>query len=108
MTFFDLVDYSVLSKIFNRVMEWMDEAYCHRLRNSAAMARKFAIFNECIVHKVNRTCQGMVPPDAVPPEAINCAGFYDASRWKTCRPDVSFAMYLTTFPTVPMPDCTHA
>lgn len=81
-------DYSVLSKMFNKVVEWMDEKHGFRLRNLAAAAPKFAYFNERIYAKVVATCKAIGYP--VPPEAERCTGFYDASRFKTCKPDVSY------------------
>jgi hypothetical protein len=80
-------DYSVLSKIFNTVLDWMDEEHCPRLRNLEAFVEKAAYFNERIVTKVRATCE-KPPADPLPPEAEDCAGFYDASRYKTCKPDV--------------------
>jgi hypothetical protein len=45
-------DYSVLSKIFNTVVNWIDDNHSQRLRCLRKVAHKFPLFNQKIIAKI--------------------------------------------------------
>ncbi len=72
-------DYSVLSMMFNNVNEWLDETHTFRLRSLHRIRHLLPMYSSKILEKVVATCE-QLHVDIVPPEAINCCGFVDASR----------------------------
>lgn len=80
-TVFWCYDYTVLSKMFNRVVEWLDETHGHRLRSLQHIAHKLPLFNEAIVDKLKKEFPGGGVA-ANPPEAEHCALFGDGSRFE--------------------------
>ncbi len=82
-------DYSVLSRMFNAVVDWIDNNHKHRLRQLPLISDKFEHFNRCIVNKLRSIYPGGGLA-ANPPEAEHCALFGDG-----CRFEVSiFVVYL--------------
>lgn len=72
-------DYSMLSKMFDAMLDWMDTTHGAKLKclQYISMAR-LQRFNDAITG----TLATMFPNDALPPEAVNCALFADGSRIK--------------------------
>jgi hypothetical protein len=57
------VDYSVFSKVFLTVLDYIDTRYTHLYNNRGAAAPRFAEFNHCIREK-NLQVHGVCPPEA--------------------------------------------
>jgi hypothetical protein len=76
-------DYSTLSKMYNGVMDWLDEHHCFRL--NLLPVEKFPEFNRKIKAKI--VSSGY----PIPPEAMNAAVFLDGIRLRCAKaePQVS-------------------
>jgi hypothetical protein len=79
-------DYSVLSKIFNKVLEFIDMNHSFRLRRLHMAFNKLEEFNFSITQKIQQN----FPNENLPPDSIHCALFADACRFRIARPHVFF------------------
>jgi hypothetical protein len=79
-------DYSVLSKIFKKMVSIIDKKHRHRLRRLPQNVHKFQAFNECILTKL----QQQYPGQALPEHSLNCALFVDCTRFRTARPSGAY------------------
>ena len=75
-------DYTVLSKMFNAVVTYVDDNHSFRLQQIMTLSHKFSYFNEKIKAKV---CT-IFPNEPLPPDVLHCALFADVSRFKISRP----------------------
>lgn len=75
-------DYSVLSKMFNACIAYIDDTHAHRLRRLPETAPRFAHFNTCITGSIGRKFPGI----PLPPDAIQCSLFVDGTRFRVQRP----------------------
>lgn len=73
-------DYSVLSKMFKQVVQWMHDQFSHLLRGFQSVAGRLSEFNAVIVDKIRASF------DVVPEDAEFCALFGDGCRLRVCRP----------------------
>lgn len=76
-------DYSVLSKMFNAMCNWVDATHGHRLRQMQHIVPRFPQFNEVIRNKLE---QNFNLQPGVPAHAQQCALFVDGTRFKCSRP----------------------
>lgn len=75
-------DYSVLSKIFSTVVNYLDGVYAPKQRIIPTLTAKMGGFNSAITEKIADQFPGML----LPVDAIRCAFFLDGCRIPTCRP----------------------
>lgn len=74
-------DYTTLSKIFNCVVNFIDEHYGYKLRSLHSVVNKLPLFNQKICQKIEQEF-----PNELPPVAERCALFIDNTRFKISRP----------------------
>lgn len=75
-------DYTVISKVFTTLLDFMDSRYAHLYDNLAGVLDRFAEFNDCIVRAIARHHAGEVPQ-----EARRIAFFVDGSRVPIGKPE---------------------
>lgn len=75
-------DFTVLSKIFNVVVTFVDSNHSHRLNQIHRVVSKFPMFNYCIKKKL----QHLYPNIPLPQDSTRCAMFADVCRFEICRP----------------------
>lgn len=75
-------DYTVLGKMLNVVVDYIDQTHRFRLQRLPEAVRKFPYFNQCIVRAIQRN----FPDQPLPPEALRCAVFGDCCRYRVARP----------------------
>jgi hypothetical protein len=71
-------DYSVLSRIFNTVIDFIDNTHCFRLKRLPQVAHKFSLFNQKIKDKIRAD----YPQVRMPVDAESCALFCDGTRFR--------------------------
>ena len=77
-------DHTVLSKMFNAVVDFIDHTHRFRLKRIPEAVVKFPYFNRCIMNSIHRDFPGQL----LPPEAYSCALFGDCCRFRVARPSV--------------------
>ncbi len=79
-------DHTVLGKMFNKVVEFVDANHSHRLINTIPqLVNKFPLFNQRIRETIAAQNNGYIPPDAE-----RCALFADGTRFRICRPSGAY------------------
>ena len=76
-------DYSALSLIFNKVVDFIDTNHSHRLRFVPQISGRFPEFNERVRAKLREKFPGL----PLPPEAEGVVLFSDCCRVAVCRPE---------------------
>ena len=85
-------DYSILSCIFNSVVDFIDAGYSYLLRVLPQVANRFPEYNSCIKDRLNK----MYPGLPIPPEAEGTVIFSDCCRLAVCRPNGLYLNFVSS------------
>lgn len=78
-------DSTTLRKIFNSMVDYIDDHYSYLLDSINKIVSKLPSFNQKILTKITELNAGIIPP-----EAVNCSLFVDGIRFEVSRPEGDF------------------